>query len=169
MKVDIDLEGVLKSAQELPNEVSRVDDVHSDLQEFYRQDGEKLRLDTSRRDEFVSHLSSRLESYNLQQENAKLKDERNRRQVVEVVKSQLSRFVKPELMPAAVALFISQHKFSLKDGGVIVIGKVGTADAEISAIKWINDEGFAFKTTKTQSNADSGFSAQINSLKDKFH
>ncbi len=165
MKVDIDLEGVLRSAQEMPNEISHMEDVHPDLQAFYRQDGDRLRLDTSHRDEFIAHLSSRLESYNLQQENAKLKDEGNRRQVVEMVRGQLSRFVKPELMSAAMALFISQHKFGLKDGKVTVVGKRGREEAEMAAINWIMDDGEPFSSRGAHDSISGGFSAEVSRLK----
>lgn len=168
MKVEIDLESVIKSAQELPTEISRIDDLHCDLQSFYRQDGEVMRLDVSRRDELVAYLSGRLESYNLHQENAKLKDEGNRRQVTEMVRSQLSRFVKPELMTAAVALFIAQHKFGLKDGKVIVVGKRGREEAEIAAINWITDDGEYFSARGATDTAVGGFAAEIARLK-KMH
>jgi len=168
--VDLDLEEVVKRAQELPEEIARPEDVAEGLRSYYRQDGERLRLDTAQRDELVAHLSDRIDKYALQAENTRLKDESRRRQVVEYVRAGLAaRHVKPELLDAAVALFISQHKFGLKDGKVIAVGQRGSEEAELAAVNWIADQGEAYTAAASGGVDTGGFAAQVARLRSTQH
>ncbi|TBC94159.1 hypothetical protein ELH26_09105 [Rhizobium leguminosarum] len=163
MKVDIDLEGVLTSAQEMPEEITSIEDVPEGLREFYKQNGDRLKLDHAQRDALVANVSRALEDNKLRGENNQLKDESNRRRVVETVREQLARFVKPELMPGAVALFMSQHKFGLKDGKVVVVGRRGREEAEMAAVNWIAEDGEAY-AAPARAEAG-GFAAEVARLK----
>jgi hypothetical protein len=164
--VDLDLEDVVKRAKELPEEIARPEDVAEGLRSYYRQDGERLRLDTVRRDELVAHLSDRIDKHALQAENTRLKDEGRRRKVVEYVRMGLAaQSVRPELLDAAVALFIAQHKFGLKDGKVIAVGQRGAEEAELAAVNWIADQGEAYVGSASSGADTGGFAAQVARLK----
>lgn len=163
MKVDIDLEGVLKGAQEMPEEIASLEDVPEGLREFYRQNGDRHTLDHAQRDALITNVSRALEDHELRSENTRLKDDSNRRLVVEAVREQLGRFVRPELMPAAVALFVSQHKFGLKNGKVVVVGRRGREEAEMAAVNWIAEEGEAY--TAPERAEAGGFAAEVARLK----
>ncbi|RUM18557.1 hypothetical protein EFD56_13900 [Rhizobium phaseoli] len=163
MKVDIDLESVLTSAQEMPEEIASLEDVPEGLRGFYRQNGDRLKLDHAQRDALMANVSRALEDHQLRGENAQLKDESNRRRVVETVREQLGRYVKPELMPGAVALFMSQHKFGLKNGKVVVVGRRGREEAEMAAVNWIADEGEAYAAPERAEAG--GFAAEVARLK----
>ncbi len=163
MKVDIDLEGVLKGAQEMPEEIALLDDVPEGLRCFYRPNGDRLTLDHAQRDALVANVSRALEDYTLRTENMRLKDEGNRRRVVETVREHLSRRVKPELLNGAVAQFISEHKFGIKDGKVVIYGTRGREEAEMAAINWITDEGEAYAAP--QRAEAGGFAAEVARLK----
>ncbi|MBB2674694.1 UNVERIFIED_ORG: hypothetical protein GGE44_004272 [Rhizobium esperanzae] len=163
MKVDIDLEGVLTEAQEMAEEISSLEDVPEGLRGFYRRNGDRHTLDHAQRDALVANVSRALEDNRLRDENAKLKDESNRRRVVETVREQLARFVKPELMPAAVALFMSQHKFGLKNGKVVVVGRRGREEAEMAAVNWIAEDGEAYAAPERAEAG--GFAAEVARLK----
>lgn len=166
MKVDIDLEGVLAGAQEMPEEIASIEDVPEGLRGFYRQNGDRLKLDHAQRDALVANVSRTLEDDQLRGENTRLKDERNRRLVVEMVREQLARFVKPELMAGAVALFVSQHKFGLKDGKVVVVGRRGREEAEMAAVNWLAEEGEAYAAPERAEAG--GFAAEVARLR-KMH
>lgn len=163
MKVDIDLEGVLKGAQEMPEEIASLEDVPEGLRGFYRQNGDRHTLDRAQRDALMTNVSRALEDHELRSENTRLKDDSNRRLVVEAVREQLGRFVRPELMPAAVALFVSQHKFGLRDGKVVVVGRRGREEAEMAAVNWIAEEGEAYAAPERAEAG--GFAAEVARLK----
>lgn len=163
MKVDIDLEGVLKGAQEMPEEIAALDEVPEGVRSFYRQNGERLTLDHAQRDALVANVSRALEDYTLRTENTRLKDEGNRRRVVETVREHLSRRVRPELLNGAVAQFIAEHKFGIKDGKVDIYGKRGREEAEMAAINWVADEGEAYAAP--QRAEAGGFAAEVARLK----
>ncbi|NEJ25706.1 hypothetical protein GR247_37320 [Rhizobium leguminosarum] len=80
-----------------------------------------------------------------------------------MVKASLARFVKPELMPGAVALFISQHMFGIKDGKVVIVGRRGREEAEMAAVNWIAEDGEAYAAP--QHAEAGGFAAEVARLK----
>ncbi|AFL52211.1 HD superfamily phosphohydrolase YqeK [Sinorhizobium fredii] len=85
-----------------------------------------------------------MEDHRLRSENTRLKEEGNRRRVVETVREHLSRRIRPELLNGAVAQFIAEHKFGIKDGKVVIYGTRGREEAEMAAINWIAEEGEAY-------------------------
>ncbi|WP_414815244.1 hypothetical protein [Rhizobium sp. IY2] len=163
MKVEIDLEGVLTSAQDMPEEVASIEDVPEGLRDFYKQSGDRLKLDHAHRDALVANVSRALEDDKLRGENAQLKDESNRRRVVETVREQLAKFVRPELMPGAVALFMSQHKFGIKDGKVFILGRRGREEAEMAAVNWVAEDGEHYAAPDRAEAG--GFAAEVARLK----
>lgn len=167
MKVDIDLEGVLKGAQEMPEEIASLEDVPEAIRSFYQQTGDRFTLDRAQRDALVSNVSRALEDYQLRGENTRLKDESNRRRVVETVREHLSRRIRPDLLDGAVALFISQHKFGIKDGKVVIYGSRGREEAEMAAVNWIANEGEAYAAPERAEAG--GFAAEIAKLKCAIH
>ncbi|MBY4607059.1 hypothetical protein K6M90_05180 [Rhizobium sp. 9T] len=92
----------------------------------------------------MANVFRALEDHQLRSENTRLKDEGNRRLVVETEREQLERFVRPALMAGAVALFVPQYKFGLRDGKVVVVGRRGREEAEMAAINWIAEEGESY-------------------------
>lgn len=166
MKVTVDLGAVLRNARELPDELAALTEVEPALREYYSEKDGRIVIDADRRAALVSHLSDIVERGTLAADNAKLRDQQNRRQVVEVVRSHLAKSVRPELLDAAVATFMAQHKFGIHEGKVIVVGKQGRSDAEMAAVNWIDDDGAAFSPgTQTGTNEATGFSAQVARLK----
>ncbi|TAY87950.1 hypothetical protein [Rhizobium leguminosarum] len=163
MKVDIDLEGVLNGAQEMPEEIASLEDVSEGLRGFYRQNGDRHTLDHAQRDALLANVSRALEDHQLRSENTRLKDEGNRRLVVDTVREPLGRFVRPELMPAAVALSVSQHKFGLRNGKVVVAGRRGREEADMAAVNWLADEGEAYATPERAEAG--GFAVDVARLK----
>ena len=168
MNVIIDLGAALRNARELPDELAALTEVEPALRDYYSEKGGRIVIDADRRAALVSHLSDIVERGTLAADNAKLRDQQNRRQVVEVVRGHLSKSVKPDLLDAAVVTFMSQHKFGIRNGEVIVVGKHGRSDAEMAAVNWIDDEGAAFSPgAQGDQSVPGGFGAQVARIRDK--
>ncbi|MBP1844465.1 hypothetical protein J2046_002724 [Rhizobium petrolearium] len=166
MNIKIDMTEILRQAQELPDEITTLDEIDPALREYYAEADGKIRINADRRKELIAHLSDVVERGNVMAENAKLRDQQNRRLVADTIRTQLARFVKPELLSAAVTVFMSQHKFGIRDEKVIVLGKLGISEAAMAAVNWIEDEGEVFSPGKwADSAAPGGFSAEIAKLK----
>lgn len=88
-----------------------------------------------------------------------LDEVQKRQRIVAEVKRHLERFVRPEMMRAAVADFIAQHKFAFRGDRVVVIGKLGEADAELAAVTWATEQAELF--IQRRATPDSTFTAAV--------
>lgn len=145
MNINIDMAELLEQAKAMPDEVASLEELAPGLRPYYGEEDGRVRIDANRRKALVDHLAGLAENDRLATENKKLQDAHNRRLVVDAVRSQLTSRVKPELINAAVSTFISQHKFGIFEGKVIVVGKLGSAEAELALVRWMdNDENRSF-------------------------
>lgn len=166
--VDIDYEGMAEQASAAPEVVASPEEVHEGLRDFYRQEGDTYRLDAAQRDEFVAYLRERVSNHATRAENARLRDQADRRMVADYVRECLRKIVRPEMLESAVKVFIADHKFGLRDGRVIVVGRRGTEEAELAAINWIADEGAPLARPAPAAEAPGSLAAEIASLR-KLH
>ena len=96
---------------------------------------------------------------------ARNSDELQKRQrVLAEVKTHLAKQgVKPELMRAAAADFIAQHQFAFRGDRVVVIGRLGEADAELAAVSWATEHGAPYMERRAK--PDSTFTAAVAKLR----
>lgn len=169
MKINIDFAEVVRAASELPEEVGSPDEVGDEVfRSLYTETDGRYILDRNSHRAMVTQLTAAAERDQLEDENHRLKDQQKRSRVAEVVRQNLAKAgVKPELMDGAVAHFISRHRFGLKDDRVVVEGRLGTADAEMAAVRWIATDGEAY-AAPARTALTGGFSEQVASLK-KMH
>ncbi len=165
MILNIDMTDVLTQAKDMPAEIASLDEVEPGLRGYYAEQDGRIRLDADRHKALLDHLGDLAERDRLASDNAKLQDTQNRRLVADTVRAHLSPFVKAGMLDSAVTVFMAQHKFGIRNGKVIVVGKLGRSDTEMAAIRWMEDDGSTFTPGHNPSGAPGGFSAQIHKLK----
>lgn len=141
MRFEVNLDNVEKRLQTLPEQCDAIEEVPAEALGLYVEADGKLRLDTDGRDELLRGIGKLRDEEKLRSENAALREKADRRLVTDTVRGALEKVgVKPSLRNALFHEFMATHKFAVtEDGKAIVIGEVGTGDAEIGAVEWAHN------------------------------
>ncbi|MBA4797917.1 MAG: hypothetical protein H2043_10985 [Rhizobiales bacterium] len=168
MIIEIDFAKILKAASELPEEADSPEAIGDEgLRTLYKETDGRWVLDREAHRVMVGQLKAAAERDELEAENRRLRDQSDRRLVVDHVRQSLAKMgVRPELLGAATAQFLSAHKCAVRDGKVIVEGKLGRTDAELAAVSWLADEPEAYTAPPVATTG--GFAAEVARLK-KMH
>jgi hypothetical protein len=163
MLVNIDLEGVLEQAEALPETTATLDGIAPGLRPHYSERDGKFHLDGEWRAEFVEHPKDALDRNRVRTQARSLDELQKRQGVVKEVRSQLAKQVAPEMLRAATADFMAQHKFAFRGNRVPIVGKLGEMDAELAAITWATDSGEPF--IQRRAAPDSTFTAAMSKMR----
>lgn len=160
MLVKIDLEGVLAAAEALPETSPSLEGIAPGMQEHYVERDGQFHLDTEWRAGLVDHMKDVLERDQLRSEARNSEELQKRQRIVSEVKAELAKQgVKPELLRAATADFMAQHQFAFRGERVVVIGRLGEADAELAAVSWATECGEPYMERRAK--PDSTFTAAV--------
>jgi hypothetical protein len=128
---------------------------------YVERDG-KFHLDGEWRSEFVDNLKDTLDRNRVHTEARSLDALQKRQRVAKEVRSHLAKQVAPEMLRAATADFMAQHKFAFRGDRVVIVGKLGEMDAELAAITWAADSGEPF--IQRHARPDSTFTAVVSKM-----
>lgn len=161
----IDWEECLEAALSMDDDLPLGTDIEPRLSDYYSEADGKLVLDRTRRDALVAEIKRHRDHEKLESENRRLKDERDRAVVTkEVRRAMVAANFRPEFLDAAIAHFMSQHRFAIRDGKVLVVGRAGPGDALSAAVQWA-DSGEVDALLTQSRDADGDFKRAVDRLR----
>lgn len=107
------------------------------LRHIYREEGGKLVLYKKLRRLRGADYARYRQRGNLEIKNKRLKDSRDCMAVTEVVcRAKVAANFRAELLDATTAHFMTQHRFAVRDGKVLIVGRAGISDVLAAAVQW---------------------------------
>ncbi|MGV3553205.1 hypothetical protein [Rhizobium sp.] len=164
MLVNIDYEGVLEQAEKLPETTTTLDSIPPGVHAYYTERDGEYHIDKEWRSGLVEEMKKVLEEGRVRTSARNMEEVQKRQRVVAEVKRCLERFVRPEMMRAAVSDFMAQHQFAFRGDKVVVIGKLGESDAELAAVTWATEQQ-GQPLIQQRAKPDSTFTAAVAKLR----